>query len=397
MTKTVAKFSFAILTTLLALVILWQFRVVIVYVLLSLTIAAALRPLIRRLDGKSLVKRLSWIFLYLIVLVGFVYLIFLAGKIAVIEIQALTQTLSVRNAWVLPEWLQGSAVLQSLITQLPTPSALVKAIAGDGAQLILPEILGLSQGIVGIVTGTSVILLFTIYWIINQVHFERLWLSQLSSDKRKRARGVWRTIEPDLGGYIRSQFYHSLLAGLILGLGYWALGSPYPMLLAFTGAIACLIPVVGAVLAVIITLLIGLLTGIQLTVLTVLFTFAILLVLTLWVKPYFFNRKWDNPILTLILLIALAYIFGLLGIIIAPPLSAICQILWERLVKHRLVAGNSARIADLKEREKRVWGTIHSMNEPPPELVLSSIKRLDDLLEKAEPYLHPIDEAESSE
>jgi hypothetical protein len=37
------------------------------------------------------------------------------------------------------------------------------------------------------------------------------------------------------------------------------------------------------------------------------------------------------------------------------------------------------------------------MNEPPPELVLSSIKRLDDLLEKAEPYLHPIDEAESSE
>ena len=119
--------------------------------------------------------------------------------------------------------------------------------------------------------------------------------------------------------------------------------------------------------------------------------------MTLWVKPYFFNRKWDNPILTLILLIALAYIFGLLGIIIAPPLSAICQILWERLVKHRLVAGNSARIADLKEREKRVWGTIHSMNEPPPELVLSSIKRLDDLLEKAEPYLHPIDEAESSE
>ena len=36
-----------------------------------------------------------------------------------------------------------------------------------------------------------------------------------------------------------------------------------------------------------------------------------------------------------VLLIALADAFGFVGIIVAPPLSIVCQILWSRLVSHR--------------------------------------------------------------
>jgi len=64
---------------------------------------------------------------------------------------------------------------------------------------------------------------------------------------------------------------HSLLAGLLLGLGYWLLGSPYPALLALAGALACLIPVVGYVLAILPVLLVGLLTGVQLSLFTALY------------------------------------------------------------------------------------------------------------------------------
>ena len=41
MTKQLARFGAAVMTTLLALVVLWQFRMVVVYVLISLTLAAA--------------------------------------------------------------------------------------------------------------------------------------------------------------------------------------------------------------------------------------------------------------------------------------------------------------------------------------------------------------------
>jgi predicted PurR-regulated permease PerM len=237
----------------------------------------------------------------------------------------------------------------------------------------------------------------SIYWSINQIHFERLWLSLLPSELRKNARDIWRTIEPDLGAYIRSEVVQSLLAALLLGLGYWLLGSPYPMLLALIGALAWLIPVVGAALAVILPLLMGLLTSAQLSLFTVLYTLVVLIALQVWVEPRLFKRKWQNPILTLVILLAMADAFGLLGIIVAPPLSAVCQTLWNLLVSNRLAPGPATQVSDLKERQAHLQAAIREMDELPPPLVMSSMERLTDLLEKAEPILGTALPAEPSD
>ncbi|MCX6033784.1 MAG: AI-2E family transporter, partial [Chloroflexi bacterium] len=383
MTKKLIWFGTAVMITLLALVVLWQFRFVVVYVLISLTLAAALRPLVKSLVGRSFVVRVAWILLYLIILGSSGFLLFLTGEMAINEIQQLAQTLSVQDAWRLPRWLEGSSFQQALVARLPIPSELFKAVTGDQGQLVLPAILGFTQGIGGIVSGVIVILFMSLYWSINQIHFERLWLSLLPSDLRKQARGIWRTIEPDIGAYIRSEVVQSLLAGLLLGLGYWLLGSPYPAFLALIGALAWLIPVVGAPLAVVLPLLIGLLTSVQLSMFTALFTLVILIALQIWVEPRLFRRKWDNPILTMVILLAMADAFGLLGILVAPPLSTVCQILWSRLVVNRTVIGAVAKVSDLKERQARVWDTIKVMYEPPPALVTSSMARLTHLIEKA--------------
>jgi putative permease len=397
MMKQLVMFSTAVMTTVLALVVLWQFRIVVVYVLISLALAAALRPLVKRLVGRSFVVRVAWILLYLVVLGSFGFLLFLTGKTALNEIQQFSQTVSVQDEWVLPIWLQGSSLEQALVGRLPAPSKLFEAFTGEQGQLVLPALLGFSQGIGGVVSGVFIILFLSLYWSINQIHFERLWLSLLPSGQRKQARGIWRTVEPDIGAYIRSQVNHSLLAGLLLGLGYWLLGSPYPALLALIGALASLIPMVGIVLVVIPVLLVGLLTSVQLSLLTVLYTLIVLIALRIWVKPRLFNRRWDNPILTVVLIIALADAFGFVGIIVAPLLSVVCQILWRRLISHRFVAGAAAQVSDLKERQARVWENVKAMDEPPLALVTSIMERLTNLIEKAEPILQAALPAESSE
>jgi hypothetical protein len=208
---------------------------------------------------------------------------------------------------------------------------------------------------------------------------------------------MWRIVEPDLGAYIRSEVIQSLLAGLLLGLGYWLLGSPYPTLLALIGALAWLIPIVGAPLAVILPLLLGLFTSVQFSLFTALYTLVILISLEVWVEPRLFRRKWDNPILTLVILLAMADAFGLIGILVAPPLSAVCQILWNLLVSNRAVSGAAVHVSDLKERQARVWDTVGAMDEPPPALVTSSMERLTHLIEKAEPILQAALPAEPSE
>jgi hypothetical protein len=91
--------------------------------------------------------------------------------------------------------------------------------------------------------------------------------------------------------------------------------------------------------------------------------------------------------LTVFLLIALADAFGLLGILLAPPLSIICQILWRRLVSHRAVLGAAAQVSDLRERQAHVWAEIKAMDGQALPLMTSSMERLTDLIEEAEPIL----------
>jgi len=387
MTKRLVVFGTAVMTTLLVLLVLWQFRIVVVYVLISLTLAATLRPLVNRLVPRGFMMRVSWILLYLVALGSFGFLLFVTGKTAINEIQQLAHTVSVQDEWRLPIWLNSSSVQQILVARLPPPSKLFEAVTGDKGQLVLPAILGFTRDVGGIVSGVFVVLFLSFYWSINQIHFERLWLSLLPSEMRKNARDIWRTIEPDLGAYIRSEIVQSLLAALLLGLGYWLLGSPYPVLLALIGALAWLIPVVGAALAVILPLLMGLLSSVQLSLFTVLYTLVVLIALQVWVEPRLFKRRWDNPILTLVILLAMADAFGVLGIIVAPPLSAVGQTLWNLLISNRLAPGPAVQVSDLRERQSRLRLAIEEMEGPPPPLVVSSMERLAGLLEKAEPVL----------
>ncbi len=397
MTKKLVMVGVAVMATLLALVVFWQFRIVVVYILISLALGAALHPLFERLVGRKFIGRMAWILLYLVILGSFGLLIFLAGRAAVVEIQQLGQSVSVQNAWKLPLWLEGGPFQKTLFAQLPPPAKLFEAVTGDKGQLVLPTILGFAQGIGGFLTAVIVVLLLSIYWSINQIHFERLWLSLLPSAQRTQARGIWRVIEPNIGAYIRGQLIQSLLAGVLLGLGFWLLGSPYPALLALISALACLIPVVGIAMAVTPVLLVGFITSWQLSLFTTLFALVILIALSIWVKPRLFNRKWDNPMLTIILLLALASAFGLVGLIIAPPFSVVCQIVWSRLVSHRAVVGAAAQVSDLKERQAHLRVTIQKMDQPVLPLLTNSIEQLSLLIERAEPLLKKILTAEPSE
>ncbi len=388
MTKKVAWMGTAVMTTLLALLLLWQFRTAVVYVLISLALAAAVHPFAKRQSGQGLAARLAVILLSLMALSSFGLLLFLTVGAAIRDIQELSQEVSTQDEWRQPDWLEGSSFQQLLDTRLPPPSELFAAIIGDEGQLVLPAVLGFTQGIVSFLSGVLIILFLSLYWSMDQIHFERLWLSLLPPGQRMRARDIWQTIESDLGAYIRSEAAQSLLAGLLLGLGYWVMGSPYPTLLALVGAVALLIPVAGATLAVIPPLLLGLLTGVPLSLFTAFYTVVIVAALKWWVEPRLLpHRRQAKPMLTVIFLIALADAYGLLGIIAAPPLSAACQILWNRLVSHRAVSGAATQISDLKERQAKVLVIIEAMDEPPPPLVISSMERLADLIEKAEPTL----------
>lgn len=386
MTKRILIIGTAVMSTLLALAALWQFRVVVITVVISLVLAATFRPVSRTETRRSFRVRAVLTLQYVAGFIVLILIIYLVGRFLIGDFEQLTEKLSTQSTWEVPPILQGSFIEKTVLPSIPTPDKLLNAIVSQ-RQIVVPAVLGITQGLGGFLSSFLVILFLSVYWSVNQNHFERLWLSLIPAKQRKNARYIWRTVERDIGGYTRSEIIQSLLAGFFLGVGYFLLGSPYPTLLAVAGAIAWLIPLVGGVLAIILPFLLGLMTSPQLSLLCVIYTLVVLTALQVWVEPRLFKLKLDNPIFTFVILLIMAESFGLMGIIAAPPISVICQILWNLLITDRSYAEATIRLSDLREQQAQIQASIDRMHGTAPPLVLSSMERVTELLQKAEPLL----------
>lgn len=386
MTKHLIRIGAAVMITLLGLWVLWLLRSVILYVLISLALAGAVAPLFVNASRYKLPARLAMILFYLLTLGGLTLFIIEAGGAAARNAQALVEALSEQDVWQQPEWVQGVAVEQFLNERLPPPSVLADTIAGDRGQGLLSIFLGLTQGIFGLISGTLVILFLGLYWSANRTHFQQLWLSMLPPGARKYARDILQTVEHDFGRHIRFELMLGLLTGVLLGIGYSALGSPYPALMAVIAALASLIPVVGVIIAILTPLLIGLLSSLSITLTTTLLTFVVLLFIKLWLKPRLYHGMRQSPILTIFLLVVLSDAFGVFGMIAAPLLAAAVQIFWNLWVAERTGQGAVNQVVNLKERQASLAAQIAAIDEPPP-ILSSSLERLTTLIERSEPVL----------
>jgi len=161
MSKNLVRISVAVLTTILVLLVLWQFRTAVVYVLLSLMLAASIRPLFSRLGGKRLIERLVWIFAYIFVAGSLVFLFFLVFRESGSELQRLAESVSVKDKWNFSLW-ADSSIQQSLISRLPSPSVLFQAIIGNNGELVIPALLGIAQGIGGVFAAIAIIVILSI-------------------------------------------------------------------------------------------------------------------------------------------------------------------------------------------------------------------------------------------
>jgi putative permease len=234
-----------------------------------------------------------------------------------------------------------------------------------------------------------IILVLSVYWSADRVHFERLWLSLLPAERRAHARRIWRELEQGVGAYIRSELAQSLIAGIVLGLGYWMIGLDFPILLAAFGALLWLIPWLGAVLAVILPFVVGLSISPLVAAITVIYTLGVLLVLEALVEPRLFNRRRYSSLLVVFFLVIMTEAYGLVGMILAPPLAASVQILFHHLVRFFSSPGQAdqaEQIAALKQRLQEIYLQLEEREERSPE-VASLAARLEALIEKTEEAL----------
>ena len=139
-----------------------------------------------------------------------------------------------------------------------------------------------------------------------------------------------------VGGYVSGQILVSLIAGAGSFVFFLVVGMPYPALLALVVALLDAIPQVGAFLATLIGAAVALSQSWGLAVVTLVFFCAYQAVENYLIAPRVFSRTIDpSPLAAFVAVLIGASLGGLLGALVALPVTAAGKIVLTRVLGAR--------------------------------------------------------------
>jgi predicted PurR-regulated permease PerM len=380
--KRLVQITLTIGATLLALLLIWVFQPTLALFGGSLAISAALRPLVQHLETRGLKRGWAILLWYVLALVALVIGVLIYGVGITTEVRTTAEQLPQAYTNMVDAWAHGTALQQNIARGLPDFATLVQNIANGGGLAVLGgTMLGVAGGVVNLLIFAFAALSLAYYWLIEAAHFERLWLSLLPVGARVRAREIWRNAEAAMGAYIRATVLALAVSALLLLALYRVTGISLAYVLALVGGFSQIVPRLGPAFVLLPAVLAALVIS-PLHAAVVLVVGGAIQVAThkFAVRSMQQEALKVNPLLQVLLLLALAYLGGLWAMIFAPPLAALIQVLYASLLASSAVTQQrESELELLAERLARLQAS------PDAERVeiSSTLRRSDDLLSKA--------------
>ncbi|MDC0226775.1 AI-2E family transporter [Alphaproteobacteria bacterium] len=155
----------------------------------------------------------------------------------------------------------------------------------------------------------------------------------LLGKKEKNISSEWKEIIDNVKKYIFTKFLTSSATGVLTGLIYWFLGIELAFIFGSLTFILNFIPVFGSVIAVLIPLPIAFLQFTDSTslILIILLPGIVHLIIGNILEPKIFGEAFGlHPITIILSLIFWGMIWGIIGVLLAAPITAIIKITFEK-------------------------------------------------------------------
>ncbi|MEZ4663092.1 MAG: AI-2E family transporter [Caldilineaceae bacterium] len=332
--KQIVLFTTVVLAIILAFAVAWQLISIVLLFFVSLVIAATLRTPIDALIQRGFSRTLATSLVYGVLLALIIGLLLIISIALMDELSLLLTDLSTVYTRLQMRWQSGQRLGPLVAARLPPPEQVAQWVTDSDLANLAQGALGFTQNMANLISQLLVALVLSIYWTTDRLRFERLWLSFLPTGQRIEARATWRTLEDGVGAYTRSEMLQSFLAGGLLTGGYWLLGVHYPFLLALVAALAWLIPLVGGLIALLPLAAVAWLNVSPIVfVVSILYTIGILCIMEFVVERRLYPNSRYQRVLVLLVMIALADFYCLIGLLVAPFLATVIQISLNKLIE----------------------------------------------------------------
>lgn len=320
--KSVLTVALGLFFGVILLAALWLLAQPIALVILGIAIAAALAPLVNRLEGR-LPRVLAVVLLFLfwiLVLVGI-------GWIVIPPLALQAQAIAIQMPDLLDE-------VERIIEQI----AFLRNI--DLEDLILPEVgrigsallavpLGLFSGLVAVL----VVLFVSLYLLVEAPKIRSFFLSLFPRTDRDLVDSLLNDMAQAMGGYIRGTVITATLVGVFMYLGLLIIGIEFPLVLGLLAGVMEFIPYLGPFIAGVPIVTIALLQSPTQALIVLIYVVVLQQVESYILVPFVMRTQTKvSPLLVLVAILVGSSLAGLLGVFIAIPVAAAGRVFTQRVI-----------------------------------------------------------------
>lgn len=313
---------------------------ILVVVLIAAILATGLSPVVERLAHRTWTRRRRRLprsaaiaLVYLGVLVALV----LAGGLLITPIVAESRQF-VEKA---PEFYQGLRAMlagfQQRYAWLPDLTALLlDRLPHEAGRLTayVGAATGVAFRVFGVVVSAITALILSIYMLLEGPAIKQGFLGLFAQQRRGQVEAVLGHVGGKFGGWLRGQLLLGLIIGAAAGLGTWAIGLPFPLLLGLAAGVTELIPMIGPVLGAVPAVLVALFGSTWQVVAVVIFFTVIQQIEGNILVPRVMKKAVGlSPLLTIVAIMIGAKLMGVLGALLAVPVAAALQVMAGEVIR----------------------------------------------------------------
>jgi putative permease len=179
---------------------------------------------------------------------------------------------------------------------------------------------------------SPILVFFMLYYKCAVIETLASWIPE---QRRTIVLGIGQEVNGSIGGYLRGQVIVSIIVALLSSLALFIFNIPHPFLCGIFAGAASVLPFIGVIIAVFPALFFAWFQFQSMAVLLkVLAAFGVIYFLEGYiVKPLVFKKSMNlNPLVTIIMVMALGELLGFWGILLALPIAAAIKITWGHII-----------------------------------------------------------------
>ncbi|AHY45322.1 putative permease [Rubrobacter radiotolerans] len=192
-------------------------------------------------------------------------------------------------------------------------------------------------GVVNVITLGAVALITTIYAVLRPRPLVEGFVACFPAGKRQRVRDILGAMYGAVQRWFVGQLASMVIIGTLWTIALFILGIPFALLLGILAALLSFVPYLGAALSLVPPFLIALVNDPILALWVVVVYLAIQTVESYAIQPIVMSRAVDlHPAVVVFAVLIMGTLFGLVGVLLAVPLTAALIVLVEMVWVDRM-------------------------------------------------------------